>query len=188
MNSCPTREWPYWTQDVNMGKRSDSRGTGFSWKPKSLVTAGVGTIKNVLRSHLKFLELRSTCLFTSNLPYMQLSARCAYLVHANVRCTWIPELYIPRDIIIKHVHTYDKIWTYRQSLAVVDFLHTQLSGHVIVCRLISHAPSHVHNLKKVKQLTKIRLTYAHQFTKYPSTAMGYMYLTNQILRSKYYKS
>ena len=42
--------------------------------------------------------------------------------------------------------TYHKIGAHGQALAIFDFLHAQLGGHVIISSFISDTPSHVHHL------------------------------------------
>ena len=41
---------------------------------------------------------------------------------------------------------YHEVGPHGEPLAVVDLLHTQLGGHVIIGGLISDAPAHVHHL------------------------------------------
>ena len=49
----------------------------------------------------------------------------------------------------------NKVWAGRETLTVPDFIHTQFCGHVIICGLISHSPSHVYYLviKSIEQLS-----------------------------------
>jgi len=48
---------------------------------------------------------------------------------------------------------YAEVGTERQSLAVVDLIHAEISRHVIIRRLVSNSPSHVDHLS-IKQSIK----------------------------------
>ena len=47
------------------------------------------------------------------------------------------------------VSSYHKGWSFRELVALVEFMHTKLRGHVIIRCLVTDAPSHIHHLKLV---------------------------------------
>ena len=48
---------------------------------------------------------------------------------------------------LSYWYTYHKVWSNRYLLACLDFLQTQLSCHMCICSVITHTPSHIHNLE-----------------------------------------